>query len=120
MTARLPFTLTPHEGQDFVAWLHAYAARLDVTPAVLAGAIGLADHAGEPRTHRRGGHLAERHVGTIAAATGLSVAAIEAMLSFVPPETGTDQVPGTSAPVSYTHLDVYKRQLHRWAQSSMT
>ena len=97
MTARLPFTLTPHEGQDFVAWLHAYAARLDVTPAVLAGAIGLADHAGEPRTHRRGGHLAERHVGTIAAATGLSAAAIEAMLSFVPPETGTDQVPGTSA-----------------------
>ena len=63
----------------------------------MAGAIGLADHAGEPRTHRRGGHLAERHVGTIAAATGLSVAAIEAMLSFVPPETGTDQVPGTSA-----------------------
>jgi len=97
MTVRLPFTLTPHEGQDFVAWLHAYAARLDVTPAVLAGAIGLADHAGEPRTHRRGGHLAERHVGTIAAATGLSVAAIGAMLSFVPPGTGTDQVPGTSA-----------------------
>ena len=97
MTARLPFTLTPHEGQDFVAWLHAYAARLDVTPAVLAGAIGLADHAGEPRTHRRGSHLAERHVGTIAAATGLSAAAIEAMLSFVPPGTETDQVPGTSA-----------------------
>ena len=96
MTARLPFTLTPHEGQDFVAWLHAYAARLDVTPAVLAGALGLADHASEPRTHRRGGHLAEHHVGTIAAATGLSAVAIEEMLSSVPARTGTDRAPDTS------------------------
>jgi len=96
MTARLPFTLTPHEGQDFVAWLHAYAARLDVTPAVLAGVLGLPDHASEHRTHRRGGQLAEHHVGTIAAATGLSAVAIEAMLSSVPPRTGTGQAPGTS------------------------
>jgi len=69
MTARLPFTLTPHEGQDFVAWLHAYAARLDVTAAVLAGAIGLADTPASPertdavatwRTHVRNDRCGDR------------------------------------------------------------
>ena len=105
MTARLPFTLTPHEGQDFVAWLHAYAARLDVTPAVLAGVLGLPDHASEHRTHRRGGQLAEHHVGTIAAATGLSAVAIEAMLSFGP----TEDRDGPSA----GHLDPQRRPERR-------
>lgn len=87
MTLRLPFTLTPHEGQDLAAWLAAYATRLDVTGAELADALGLPDHLHRPRTRRRGALLDDSHVETVAAATGLTTTAIEAMLSATPPST---------------------------------
>lgn len=91
MTVRLPFTLTPHEGQDFVSWLDAYAARLGVTRAELADALGLPDHL-PFRTAQRdcliSDHhvlISDHHVEAIAAASGLGVAAIEAMLTAVAP-----------------------------------
>jgi len=85
MTVRLPFTLTPHEGQDFTCWLSAYALRLDVTRAELSDALGLPDHLFELGTHHRGALLDNRHVETITAATGLGVTTVEAMLSAMPP-----------------------------------
>ena len=88
MTVRLPFTLTPHEGQDFAAWLDAYAVRLDVTRTELTDALGLPDHVCETRIHRRGYLVDDRHVETIAAATGLGATVVEAVLSAAPPATG--------------------------------
>ena len=41
MTVRLPFTLTPLEGEPFWVWLHAIAARLALAPHHLASALGL-------------------------------------------------------------------------------
>lgn len=85
MTVRLPFTLTPHEGQDLAAWLSAYAGRLDVTPAELADALGLPDHL--PRNRRHGAVLDDCHLQTVAAGSGLSTTAIEAMCSAIPDRT---------------------------------
>ncbi len=84
MTTRLPFTLIPHEGQDLGSWLSAYADRLDVTASELSDALGLPDHVPQAR---RSVLLDDRHIETIAVATGLSVTAIEAMRSAVPPTT---------------------------------
>ncbi|MDA8357705.1 MAG: LysR family transcriptional regulator [Actinomycetota bacterium] len=81
MTVRLPFTLTPHEGQDLTAWICAYATHLDVTASELADALGLPDQL--PRTGG-GVLLDDRHIETIATASGLSVIAIEAMCSAIP------------------------------------
>ena len=38
---RLPFTLTPLDGEPFGLWLHAYAARLAMSPGHLAEALGM-------------------------------------------------------------------------------
>ena len=84
MTVRLPFTLTPHEGQDFAAWLDAYAVRLDVTRTELTDALGLPDHLHQRRTTQRRSLLDTSHVQSVTAATGLSAAAIDAMCSAVP------------------------------------
>lgn len=91
MTARLPFTLIPHEGQDLTSWLTAYAARLHVTPAELAEAFGLPDHL--PRTHRHVVVLDDCQIETLAAASGLSTTSIEAVCSATAP-TGTPAVSG--------------------------
>lgn len=85
MTVRLPFTLTPHEGQDLADWLSSYAARLDVTASELSEALGLPDHLA--RARRRGALLDACHIETIAAATGLSPSAIEALWAAIPPST---------------------------------
>lgn len=82
MTVRLPFTLTPHEGQDLASWLDIYARRLDVTASELADALGLPDHL--PRS-RHAVLLDDRHIETVATGSGLSVTAIEALCSAVPP-----------------------------------
>lgn len=84
MTVRLPYTLTPLDGEDFGAWLHAYAARLDITPEELADALGLPDHAGDPRVCLSG-QLTEQHIQTIGAASGLSEGAVRALLSPATP-----------------------------------
>lgn len=42
MTSRLPFTLAPLDGEPFEVWLHAYAARLDMSADSLAAVLGLA------------------------------------------------------------------------------
>ena len=39
---------------------------------------------------------------------------IKEFIVALPPGEHMDFVPGSYAPVSYTHLDVYKRQLRRW------
>lgn len=91
MTASLPFTLIPHEGQDLTSWLTAYAARLHVTPAELADAFDLPDHL--PRTHRHAVVLDDRQIETIAAASGLSTTSIEAVCSATA-LVGTPAVPG--------------------------
>lgn len=114
MTVRLPFTLDPHEGQDFVAWLRAYAARLDVTPAELADALGLPDHLYEPRTRHRGCLLGGYHVESVAAATGLSTTAIGAMCSAIPPATQTSRGLGRA---SRGELSVVERLRHASALS---
>jgi len=76
MTVRLPYTLTPLDGEDFGSWLHAYAARLDVRTEELANVLGLPDHAGDAKTDR----LAEQQIQAIGAATGLSQDAVRALL----------------------------------------
>ncbi len=120
MTVRLPFTLDPHEGQDFVAWLRAYAARLDVTPAELADALGLPDHLYEPRTRHRGCLLGGYHVESVAAATGLSTTAIGAMCSAIPPATQTSR--GLGVPRIWRWIAegmLYKRWRKEWKVRSL-
>ena len=41
MTGRLPFTLAPLDGEPFGLWLHAYAARLAMSPGHLAETLGM-------------------------------------------------------------------------------
>jgi hypothetical protein len=41
MTTRLPFTLTPLDGEPFDLWLHAYTASLAMSPGHLAKALGM-------------------------------------------------------------------------------
>lgn len=108
MTVRLPFTLTPSEGEGFVAWLDAYAARLDVTPTELTDALGLPDHASDPEAHRPGGLLAEAHVETICTATGLNAAAVRAMLRPVT-EASKAHAPGRHVASAHTRLTVVER-----------
>jgi hypothetical protein len=96
MTALLPFTLAPLEGEGLVAWLGAYAARLDVTPGELAEALGLPDRAGDPETGRGGYELAERHVERIRAATGLGEAVVRALLRPGSPAVEDRRGPDTS------------------------
>ena len=96
MTALLPFTLTPLEGEGLVAWLGAYAARLDVTPGELTEALGLPDRAGDPETGRGGYELAERHVERIRAATGLGEAVVRALLRPGSPAVEDRRGPDTS------------------------
>jgi hypothetical protein len=80
--ARLPFTLTPLDGEPFGLWLHAYAAHLALAPGDLAEALGLPsrqDHqasvTAEPSTAQ---------LPAICAATGLAPPVITAMLAAGP------------------------------------
>ena len=96
MTVRLPFTLTPLDGEDFVTWLHAYAARLEVTPEELADALGLPDHMGDPGAWQVD-QLTEGHIQSIRTASGLSEVAVQALLYPVGPLV-QERRPVTSTP----------------------
>lgn len=97
MTVRLPYTLTPLEGEDFVTWLHAYAARLDVPAEELADALGLPDHVGEPEGWQPG-QLTKQHIVSIGTATGLSEAAVRALLHPTTPMVQERRDPLGSTP----------------------
>lgn len=95
MTVRLPYTLTPLDGEDFITWLHAYAARLDVAPQELAEALGLPDHVVDPR---QADQLPDDHIQGIATATGLSKAAVGALLHPVTATVQERRHPAASTP----------------------
>jgi hypothetical protein len=81
MTTRLPFTLIPLDGEPFDLWLHAYAARLALSPGHLAEALGMPgrqDHEAAPD----GPPAAQ--VDAICAATGLAPPPVTAMLAAGP------------------------------------
>ena len=81
MTTRLPFTLIPLDGEPFGLWLHAYAARLALSPGHLAEALGIPgrqDHEAAPA----GPSAAQ--LDAICAATGLAPPAVTAMLAAGP------------------------------------
>lgn len=108
MTVRLPYTLTPLDGEDFAAWLHAYAARLDVTPEELADALGLPDHAGSPGWPP--GQPDDGHLHTIGAATGLSDEAVRAL--FHPATPILHERPGPVASTRRRPLSLIERLRH--------
>ena len=97
MTVRLPYTLTPLDGEDFVAWLHGYAARLDVTTEELADALGLPDHVGDLRGSQAG-QLAEQHIQGICTATGLNQATVRPLLHTASLTVQERPAPAPSAP----------------------
>jgi Bacterial regulatory helix-turn-helix protein, lysR family/TniQ len=81
MTSRLPFTLTPLDGEPFDIWLYAYAARLAMIPAHLAEALGMParwDHG--PGAAVIAGRPAAQ-LAAICAATGLAAPAVTAMFA---------------------------------------
>jgi hypothetical protein len=81
---RPPFTLTPLPGEAFDSWLEAYAARLHVSTAELAGALGLPQGTSRipVRLLTRGGsHPAQ--LATVASQTGLDPATVAGMF-FAP------------------------------------
>jgi hypothetical protein len=77
MTGRLPFTLTPLDGEPFEVWLHAYAARLDTSADHLAAALGLP---GRP-AHGQVTEPSPAQQAAIRAATGLKAPAIAGMFT---------------------------------------
>jgi hypothetical protein len=84
MTSRLPFTLTPLDGEPFDVWLHAYAARLAMIPAHLAEALGMPAR----RDHGTGAAVIAgppaAQLAAICAATGLAGPAVTAMFAAGP------------------------------------
>jgi len=81
MTGRLPFTLIPLDGEPFDLWLHAYAARLALSPGHLAEALGMhgrQDHEAAPATP------SAAQLDAICAASGLAPPAVTAMLAAGP------------------------------------
>jgi hypothetical protein len=84
MTGRLPFTLAPLDGEPFGLWLHAYAARLAMSPGHLAQALGMParqDH-GTGAAVPDGASAAQ--LAAICAASGLALPAVTAMLAAGP------------------------------------
>jgi hypothetical protein len=89
MTTRLPFTLTPLEGEPLELWLHAYATRLGVTISDLAAALGLPDRLTTGRPLRPA-LPSGRAIEAICEATGLTSQAVTRLL----------QAPGHTPPLS--------------------
>jgi molybdenum-dependent DNA-binding transcriptional regulator ModE len=79
MTSRLPFTLTSLDGEPFEMWLHAYAARLDMSADQLAGLIGLPRGYGQVTAQPSPAQLA-----AVCSATGLASSAVTAMFACGP------------------------------------
>jgi hypothetical protein len=80
VTIRLPFTLTPLDGEPFEVWLHAYAARLSMRAGQLAGLLGLParPHSGQVTPPP------PRQLAAIGAATGLAHLDLAAMFTAGP------------------------------------
>lgn len=77
MTGRLPFTLAPLDGEPFEVWLHAYAARLDMSADHLAALLGLA---GRP-VHGQVTEPSPAQQAAIRAAAGLAAGQVAAMFA---------------------------------------
>jgi TniQ len=77
--AGLPFTLTPLDGEPFEMWLHAYAARLALSPSHLAAALGIPRGDGQVTTW-----ASPAQVAAICAATGLAPAVVTGMFTTGP------------------------------------
>jgi hypothetical protein len=77
VTARLPFTLTPLDGEPFEVWLHAYAARLAMAPDQLADVLGLPSRRGHGTITRP----SAAQLAVICAATGLDPSAVTALFT---------------------------------------
>jgi TniQ/Bacterial regulatory helix-turn-helix protein, lysR family len=87
MTGRLPFTLGLLDGEPFGLWLHAYAARLAMSPGHLAEALGMPgcqDH----RTGAPADGPSAAQLAAVCAATGLDPPAVTAMLAAGPSPPG--------------------------------
>jgi hypothetical protein len=81
MTGRLPFTLAPLDGEPFGLWLHAYAARLAMSPGHLAETLGMPARQGhETGAAMRDGPSAAQ-LAAICASAGLALPAVTAMLA---------------------------------------
>jgi hypothetical protein len=78
MTRRLPFCLTPLPGESLLAWLHAYAARLEIPVRDLADTLDLPSHILDDPYNQK---LTDKDVRALQAATGLSIDAVTGMLS---------------------------------------
>jgi TniQ/Bacterial regulatory helix-turn-helix protein, lysR family len=87
MTGRLPFTLTPLDGEPIGLWLHAYAARLALSPSLLAEALGMPGSQGHGGGAASGGPSAAA-LFAICAATGLAPPAVATMLAAGPSPPG--------------------------------
>jgi len=81
MTVRLPFTLTPLDGEPLEVWLHAYAARLTMSAGDLAGALGMPLR----RDHGRAAEPSPSQVAAVCAATCLAPSAVTAMSTTAGP-----------------------------------
>lgn len=80
MTSQLPFTLAPLDGEPFGVWLHAYAARLTLTPGHLAGKLGLPCPSRGPAARP-----APAQLDAVCAAAGLPPEAVSGMLTACGP-----------------------------------
>ena len=81
MTGRLPFTLTPLDGEPFEVWLHAYAARLDMGADQLAAILGLP---GRP-VHGQVAEPSPAQQAAICAAAGLAAGQVAGMFAVRAP-----------------------------------
>jgi hypothetical protein len=84
MTGRLPFTLAPLDGEPFGVWLHAYAARLAMSPGHLAETLGMPAR----QDHGTGAAVLDgpsaAQLAAICASSGLALPAVTAMLAVGP------------------------------------
>jgi Bacterial regulatory helix-turn-helix protein, lysR family/TniQ len=89
MTGRLPFTLAPLDGEPFEVWLHAYAARLAMSPGHLAEALGMPAR----QDHGTGAAVPDgpsaAQLAAICASAGLALPAVTAMLAAGPSPPAT-------------------------------
>jgi TniQ/Bacterial regulatory helix-turn-helix protein, lysR family len=81
VTSRLPFTLTPLEGEPFEMWLHAYAARLALTPSHLTDALGLP----RPAHGQVTAQVSPAQLTAICTASGLARSAVTGMFTTCRP-----------------------------------
>ena len=97
----------------------AHAAYLNATPASKVVVEGNTDERGTPEYNiALGQRLSLIHIFSVLTMAGVIITAAVSMFPFVmPSSTHPEQSllmwDATSSPVSYTHLDVYKRQVKK-------